>query len=95
MALGPSLHIGADAAEIEQVAGALRIAESSSAGVAVSAVISSGAHLGESGIDLGAREHPAALGDQLAVVVVPRRARQLEQAAALGIAGWPGPGRGR
>ena len=89
--LGRSLHIGADAAEIEQVR--VRLEDGAHQGDRIDAVfgdVQQGLDLGRQGDRLGlAREDAAAFGDQGLVIVLPGRARQVEHPLALG------PGRRR
>ena len=86
MAFGRRLHVGADAAEIEQVDrrledGAHQVDRRRAAGASMPSAC---CRLGRQRDRLGgAVEHAAARRDLRLVVVHPRRARQVEQALAL------------
>ena len=84
--LGRGPHIGADAAEPEQVRPALENgAHQLGRGNARRIETEQRLHLVAEGDRFGrAREHAAALGNLGLVVVLPARARQIEQAPALG-----------
>ena len=89
VALAPGLDIGADAAVPQQVdRRPQQVRDQFQRRQVIGLDVEAGLHFGRNRDRLGgAGEHPAAGGHQLQVVVAPARARQLEQALALGEAG--------